>query len=305
MSQNNNPGTGTQHAPAYPQSVEINGTVYNVNDTPALKQFFESTVNIASTTEKNKLYPDLANNKQKVSELTEKLNKDAEQLQGMMSINAKLIEDSERYRAEIAELRKGNAVSTQEMYERMEQLFKANMPSLLGQYLAPVQEFMSSMKGQQLEAYKKQRIEQYNGEVIPEMITGTTVQEIDNQLANSHEIFKKYAARPVTPAPVAPAPVAPVQQQPVQQPLPAGQPLPVNTAGQPVNQNGQPIVQQPVHIPVVPRLQSPETTDIPDIKNMSREEFEKNRDRLFAQVSAYAQSHQEQLLAADPKLAQQ
>lgn len=122
--------------------------------------------------------------------------------------------------------------------------------------LKPLSDKTEAITVTQVEAYRNKLIMENQDSIIPEIVKGSTIEELDIALAASKELFGKYAAKNGTPPVVEPI----VTPQAVVTPV------------------VEPIVE--ISVPNTPPANPPTT----DVSKISMDEYAKNRSRLLAEL---------------------
>lgn len=141
---------------------------------------FEELISKARKEEKEKLYSEINKLKGQVDEKVKRIN------DLLIAIGEKdeLLKGKE---SEIAELKKGSKVSESEEVKNL----KLKITELENS-LAMKDSEVASIK---IESYKAQKIAEAGGELIPELVTGSTTEEIDLAIENSKTKYAEIVGR--------------------------------------------------------------------------------------------------------------
>lgn len=225
-----------------PESLTINGVTYKVSETPELQSLIQTVAKI----EKSKLYS-------KYDELKQQLdNLKTADIQGMGTINADTLESLKKIF-----LTKDDLASLQSQF-----------PEMVKGVVNPLLESVERNKVNEIEEYRNALITKNANVCIPELVKGTTKEELDASLAESIRIRQQYSS-------------APTPQGPVHDPLVKEQ---ARVAG--VTLNPTPTPTPTPAMPPVPGRPAAQPGSQPSAKGMSMEEFAKNRDTLRKQLES-------------------
>ena len=150
--------------------------------------------------------------------------------------------------------------------------FKEMLPGIVKEVVKPVLDATEQTKNEELKQYREKLIAENLDKCIPDLIKGATKQELDKSLQESIRIRSSYPTNPNNATP----------QPPVKDPL---------LVQQAQNQQApqQTPTQQVPTIPTAPATPSrpmPQATAIPNVKQMSMQEFAKQRDALKAKLDS-------------------
>jgi hypothetical protein len=257
--------TGPQRV-TIPRTINIGGQEFSVADTPELNSLVSLIRQDAAAIEKGKLYPAF-----------EKLQRDYQTLAT----------------AEIINPSKGNAgeeviLATAEA--KLDQLFKAFTDKL-----EPLLSANARNEEASLEAYKSKLLQENLGKVIPELVVGTTREEIDASLESSKSLCAKYAPQfgvtnieyQMQHAPIAKVTPPQVVNQTAPQVAPntvapQTQTAPVTNANPETNAIAP---ERTVVLPSSPASTEIASTEAPNVGSMSMDEFSRRREELRAGLS--------------------
>lgn len=172
--------------------------------------------------------------------------------------NVKVFDASEKLHEDFLKELHGTFMTKDDLREQL--------PGILKDVVQPILQATENSRLDELKQYRENLIRQNEGTCIPELVKGDTKEELDKALAESIRLRSNY-----------PTPVA------VPKPERITDPLLVAQARQNV-----PAAPKPEPVPVVPNRPSMDANNGSNVKNMSMDEFTKNRDNLEAQlVSLY------------------
>lgn len=247
----------------FPTEVTLGGVTYNKDTTPELRQFFEQVATAASQREKDTLYDTIEGLKSKNQLINEQLATKSTTLDTLKSAAQAQMQEYDNLKAQLEASRTGNAninLDANVIKAAITEAFQSTVPALMNNIMKPVTDLNQRLKADEIAGYKQKRIDQLEGKVIAEMISGETMNEIEESIQKAHELYKKY--------------------NPTQAPVTTtGNQIETAVNGQ---QQQQPAAttEQPV-VTVAPgplaRLNQPANLDLPDYKNMSAEEYAKDR----------------------------
>lgn len=249
----------TPQAKQLPDSIVLGGTTYEVSATPELQNFINAASEVIATRERNKL------------QTTIKELKD-----GMAALQ----------RAEVT------ATTKQTYYDfsSLKSEIIQEVTSTVKGIMQPLLKRSDISESQRIAEYRNKLVAE-NPDLIADLIVGDDYAQLEKALENAKAISakakEKYTlgatgALPTTqtttvPAPATPAQAAPVQQAPA---APATTPTVATTTAPPAANINTP----PAAMPGVPSTPAA-STDLPDIKNMSMEEFAQRRKELAAKMA--------------------
>jgi len=268
----------------YPTSVTIAGTTYLVDEHPELKTFLTTAITAAAEIEKGKLYSRISTLEGQVASANTQLQDTlvlTQRLQGL-ALQPQQQPAPQQQNQPIAQDVTQNAATNNmgQTYEIMKRQFEealARIPGMLAQAVAPLEQRQRMFEVQTVSSYRDKLLADNRENIIPEMVQGNTIEELNANLERSKTAYAQLAAR-----------FAPVRTVPQQQPAANNMPLQQVPAQQP-QQRVQPLQPAPQAPPMQPQIPVYETS-IPDIANMSAEEFANNRDSLFAQIKQVAEA---------------
>lgn len=265
-----------------PRTITLGGIEYSINDTPELNNLLNLVRRDTSTVEKAKLYNHIEQMKQKMEVLQ----------------NAQIIDPST-----------GNAIDE----GKINTLIETKMEGLINQFKGIVQPLVDAnnkTEAQTIEQYREKLIRENAGKVVPEMVVGNSVEELDKALVagmaafesvrrtfgvqTQEEILAEQRANNNT----NPGQGAPQTWTNTPQPAQTqGQPT-VNHVGNPVQVSNQPQQAAP-QVQATPANLTPnfptspasnEVTDLPHrtAGQMSMTEFEKEREALKEGLERFA-----------------
>lgn len=256
--QGNNGQPNTLSIDPIPKSLILGTVSYSVDDNPELKAFVTGIQKHVAQTEKAKLYT--------------QINSLSEQVKSLMAVkiesnqNAPVPVDNAQFKAELLKE------------------VGATVSSLLKTALEPIVQRSALTEQASLADYRNKLVADNQGKLIPELVVGSTREEIDANFKQSLKLFEQYGNKTTTVQTLGTAgalPTTPVQVQNNQQVDTTQQiatPVTVQDNG---NTNGQvaaPVIQTPAKMIV------DSGTDL-NISKMTEKEFAANRDRLFAEVN--------------------
>lgn len=247
-----------QNTTNIPESITLNGVTYPVKDTPELQQFIQDVAKV----ERTKLYSQMESLRNQIQQLN----------------NVQVVPESNQpfdSKALIAELK--NIFVTADT-------LKETIAASVKEVVQPVLDATKRNEQNELEAYREKLIRENEATCIPDLVSGTTREELDANLKKSIEIRAKYA----TPAPSYKGDPT-LQSQANQQTPPAG---PSSQAQGTAPQNPptpsapqtQAVPPQP-QTPSVPMRPAPDPSNgAPNVKQMSMQEFARQREQLEANL---------------------
>lgn len=245
--------TNVESKVAIPESITLNGVVYQVKDYPELQQFIQQV----SKVEKNKLYSQFESLRSQI----ENLNR--------VKITDALNADS------IVEKLKETFVTKETLMEVL--------PGTLKEVVQPLLKASEQTRQDELTAYRTKLITDNAATCIPDLVVGNSKEELDEALKRSIELRAKYPSPSSVQAGGQHVVDPNIQKQFAEQgdytptPLP-GQTPPSSAVPQPTP-------------PAAPRRPSPEVEAPSNIKGMPLSEFERNREQLLSQLeAAYGES---------------
>lgn len=191
----------------------------------------------------------------------------------------------------------------------------AKIERALSKAISPVIELIESQKAEKVQSYREQKLREFEGQLIPELVTGNSQEEIDASIEKSRQVFARYAtpsapaqpangqpsaqAAPASPQASSPKPVdqTPGHQAPAQ---PTASPrtqlqfsAPEGQAVSGANPGHQTVAdtyvqgQRPAD-PQPPASSGPEGPTSLDVRNMTMEEFKAKREELLKNPLSYS-----------------
>lgn len=266
--ENNTDQTAGATRVAIPRVVVIGGQEFSIADTPELATLVSAIRQDAAFVERSKLYPAF-----------EKLKKEAQIL-----ADAQIIDPSGNAQEE-AVITKAEArinLMLENLSKQIEPLLAANAKNEV----------------QSLEAYRNSLLQDNVGKVIPELVVGTTKEELDAAFAQSKELCSKYAPQfgvasiesqmQHAPIPAQTAPAVP-QTQATTAPAVTFAPTPTDIAPAvaPVATPAPvaPAPERTIVLPSSPTNTEMASTEAPNVSSMSMAEFAKRREELHASLT--------------------
>ena len=224
-----------------PESITLNGVTYSVKDTPELQQFIQSVAKV----EKSKLYSQFESLRNQIDNLNRVKVTDG------FSVDA------------IVDKLKETFVTKETLSEML--------PATLKEVVQPLLSASEQSKQDELRMYRERLITENSATCIPDLVVGSTKEELDAALQKSIELRAKYPS-PSSAAFEGKHVTDPnIQKQFAEQGDYTPTPTPAPAAPQ---------------IPAAPRRPSPEAGLQPNVKTMSMNEFERNRENLHAQLES-------------------
>lgn len=236
--------------PAIPESITLDGKVYNVKSTPELQ---ELVVN-AQRVEKNKLYSTI-----------DKVKKDVEALR-----NAEIIDNPAVK----------SALNVDELVSKLDQVLESKLSTVRSE-LADLRQRTLRIDAETVEQYREKVIKENEGRCIPELVKGNTKEDIDRTLQESIALRQKYSASDTI--------KIAEQQRSVKDPLLEkeaerlkNQPI-AATPTTPTQQSTPAPNLQSITIPV---KETPAAGNTPNIAGMTHEEFARRREELQSVIAS-------------------
>lgn len=226
-----------------PESVTIGGVTYAVKDTPELQQFIQEI----SKVEKSKLYSQFETLKAQIASL-----------QGVSVVP----EQKQDFETAFAELKK--SFMTKEDFKEM-------LPGIVKEVVKPVLDATEQNKENELKQYREKLIAENSDKCFPELVKGSTKQELDKSLQDSIALRTKYPTNAPTPTNVKDPLLQ--QQQAAQQAVQTQTPTQTQAPNVP-------------NAPAAPSRPTPPATAIPNVKQMTMKEFAQQRDSLRAKLDS-------------------
>lgn len=241
-----------------PEELTIGEVTYKVKETPELKTFVTAILSKAQTDERKKLYQRIESLEKSVLDL----NTENESLkvapQQVTSETIHRSNDQKGLKEEIKMINASTPVTMEAVSELISKAFTDNLPGLLKQSIDPFVKKLEATTQEQVADYRERRLRELNDSVIPELIKGSSKEEIEESIVNAIAVRQRYAT-----------PAEPITPQVVQQTTPAARVPATPAPPVPAKVEGNP----------------PIPTAGEDIKNMSAEEFAKNRVALLSKLS--------------------
>jgi hypothetical protein len=184
-------------------------------------------------------------------------------------------------------------MTPEQIQEALGNVFKHNLPLVLNEALKPINERLQRFEQESLNQYRERKLQELGDQVIPDLVKGSTIEEIDQSIELSRQLRNRYAPISQNPQPAQPTINPPVQAQPPQ-PYFNGNAHSQNPYQQPANP-GVPVGQNPI-APIalreapVPPLQTPRypmpTERKTDIKSLSDKDFAAQREQIQRELQA-------------------
>ena len=238
-----------QNTISIPESVTINGVTYLVSETPELQQFIQAV----SKVEKSKLYSQFESLKEQIKNLG----------------NVQVTEDPKQQLdiKNLVESLKNSFVTKEDLQN--------SLKSTVEEVVRPVLEATKKTQEDELKAYREKLITENAATCIPELVKGSTKEELDASLKESIRLRAAYLSPGNEVKPYSGDPnIKKTAQQPGFTAEPNVSPTP----------NGQ---QPAPAAPPAPRRAAPDASQEPQgVKQMSMTEFSKKRDALKQQLES-------------------
>ena len=245
--------TTTQEKTELPKTLLLGGVAYNVDDNPELKAFVTGIQKNVAQVEKAKLYTQITELKEGIKALEKVTPIETKQKESPV--------DFDKFKEDI----------TSSITEVMTEKFS----SLVKKELAPITERNAQTEKMAVADYRNKLISENQGKCIPELVAGSTREELDKALTHSTELFSKYGKVDATPD-------AGVNGE---QKVVATTDVQKTTVETPAATTEQKVVEKPVVIQAPLRTTAAVETDL-KIGEMSMDEFAKNRESLKSKVTA-------------------
>lgn len=261
-----------------PTTIKIGEVEYSVTETPALRELVASVASI----EKDKLYNRLEDANRKYQDLEKRLQELAQatpqpqsqaQSQSPTTSSPSPSSPASVYRQLPPETSTSSQEITPDMLRRLYADMLQNFNTTLEEKLTPIINTVKGLQEESLDEYRSRRIAESGDTIVPELVRGSNKSEIDNSLEESKKVRQRYLASQSAAA---------TQQSPVN--------TGVQTSAQtvpPTNAAVPPAQPAPV---VVQTRQTPDERKL-NIKNMSMEEFQKERQRLQEELRIAASQY--------------
>ena len=232
-----------------PEKITLNGQEINVAESPELINL----LSIAQKIEKDKLYPTIEKLKTQVTEKETELAKlKVIGTPTPNNINQPITQD--KLREEMKKIQaedKTEPLNAEKVADILFEKWSNALPDLIKaqveKSIEPIKTATSSLFNEQLTDYRNRRLIELSDQIIPELVTGNTKDEIEQSIINSIEVRKRY-----------------------QENKPANVVKPIETPG----------VTPPAPLPRIVTPSGNPDEEI-DIKGMGAKEFEKNREELL------------------------
>lgn len=222
-----------------PRVINLGGQSYSIADTPILKDLVDTVRKDASTVEKQKLYPKI-----------ETLKTQLETLANVEIVNPTNADDKPTELLDQEKLVQGIVEG-------------------LGKVIQPLIKSNQEQEVQKVRDYRNQVLMDNQGKIIPELVVGETVEEINTNLAKSKDLFAKYGKEFGQQTPQEQMAAQRATQQTPQTPQ-------TPTPSTPTN----PTQASPSGLPQAPATAPISDAIMPDIKAMTPEEFAKQREAI-------------------------
>ena len=177
-------------------TTEPKGTGYTVN--------FEDLVSKARKEEKDKLYPQISSLKEEVSNLTEKSNKHLLALEGKDKEIQEVKKQLEEAKSNVGKSDNEKITSlTKEIEKLGKELEKAKSAKI------NLEEIENKIKSEyEVKLHREVKLREAGEEIIPELVSGTTKEEIDASIEISKKRYKEIVGKSVLPKGVKDVPPA-------------------------------------------------------------------------------------------------
>lgn len=230
-------------APTLPENITLNGVTYSVRETPELQEFIQSVAKV----EKSKLYSQFESLKSQFNQLS------------------KVQVEQPNAPTDIAQMK-------QEITQSIVSELLPQLKNVVTEIVQPVLAATEATQRETLDKYREEIISQNLATCIPDLVKGSTKEELDASLMESIRIRAAYPsanALPVTGRvtdPLVAKQLAESEQQ--------------LRGVQPVAQ--VPATQTVPRVPAVPSIPAPDASQQPSqVKSMSMEEFARQRESLL------------------------
>jgi hypothetical protein len=261
------------------QAVQIaeDGDPVDLSKNPVITEAIRKAMTKGAQTEKAKLYKDLETYKARVTELEAQtgqnqpagsedalvnkiLAKMEDKLATLMPANTSNSPAAPTAKPgePAANPAPGAASTGLNQEEQLAAMVSAAFNKVIPKILEPLQSKINDLEKGRVAEYKQQRLKELGGSIIPELVEGNSIEEIDASIKLAQELAKKYNLGS-QPAPPAPAPGTPPAQ-------PATPPAPV--------------IPPPANMPT-PTSQQP---DMPNAFKMTPEQYAAQRGSLLTQL---------------------
>jgi hypothetical protein len=297
----------------YPTGLTLpDGKVLTVQDSPELRQFFETTLAVNSRNEKDKLYSNIKQHSDKAEAAEKEVAKLTTQLQEIMTSYAQSAEDRtrltnelavrtqeaadarrnladyQRQKAELDQFNKENPITPDALKKALGDLFAGGIPKEITDHLAgPVKDRVEKLEAEAVANYRAQKLAELEGKVMPELIKGNTKEEIDASIPFATEMFNKYAAISSAQAGVSNTGQSGDTTTPITPATPGAAASTPATPVTPPVVNTHSATPPPVKVPQVGTFTNPDEVALPDFKTMTPEQFASNRDAYVEQMRAF------------------
>ena len=239
-----------QNTTSIPESITINGVTYSVKDTPELQQFIQSVAKV----EKTKLYSQM-----------ESLRT---QIQNLGSVE--LTHEPQQFDVEtLVEKLKDTFVTAESL--------KDTLSSTIKEVVQPVLDATHRKEQDELTEYRERLIKENEATCIPDLVKGSTKEELDNALQESIRLRASYPAPGTEQKGYTGDPVLKAQEEKQQIQAPVT-PTPASVAQEQVR------VPQAPAAPRIPALDASQQAQSP--RQMSMSEFAKRRESLKAELES-------------------
>jgi hypothetical protein len=157
------------------------------NPPPAGKTYtqaeLDAKLSAARQEEKDKLYNDLNKSRTKVTELESLLRSNEEKVKDLekkVADGTTQNQDTETLKSQITDLQKKLDTSNADWTKALDEALVKTR-----------QEFNQTLEGERLATYKQTKIAEAKGKIIPELVTGSTREEIDASFTKATERFNE------------------------------------------------------------------------------------------------------------------
>jgi hypothetical protein len=191
---------------ALPKTIKLGDTEYTLADHPELTSLVEEV----RKEEKNKLYSEKTKLEKKIEELNEKATA-AEGLSKTEKVEldkakadltkkeADLVEANKNLEAAKAANKKATEGDDKPLTKKeLAEAVAAIVNPMKEEYEKKLKELGGEVEGKIVSDYKAKLLEDNKGQIIPEMLTGNTVAELNESLKKAKEVSKSYLTTEVT-----------------------------------------------------------------------------------------------------------
>jgi hypothetical protein len=163
-------------------------------------------------------------------------------------------------------------ISPQQFQEMMDKKFNETLPNMIQEAVKPLMEAQQNLSQQTVESYKETRLKELGDTVIPEMITGSSKEEIEQSIQNSVAVRTRYNTQNA-PQQVPPTHTPQVAQQQYVAPTPT-----------PAPQIPQPNAVPPAQTPITQT--PPQASLVDNVKAMSSDDYAKHRAQMMSELGS-------------------